>query len=98
MPKVDVLKEVKNYDGSVAVDSAKKPLTYRTVLVNALNYESQNRKLTPEQKVRAYQLSTQIMDSSMVDLKSEDIVMIKEGLSQGFGVLVYGQVVAELEK
>lgn len=88
-----VLKDYENKD----IVTEDKPFTVRTVLLNALQYQSQELAPSAEQSVRAYMLGMEVATKPEVELKSEDIVYIKARLLKLYTPLVFGQMVALLE-
>lgn len=75
-----------------------KVITLRTSLIACLNNNTDKKKLTLEQSLRYYDLSIEIMKNEEVDLKTEDIVFIKNKMIE----LVYppkliGQIVAIID-
>lgn len=87
---------LKDYEGKDIV-AEEKPFTVRTVLLNALQYQSQELAPSAEQSVRAYILSTEIATKPEVELKSDDVVYIKARLLKIYSPLVFGQMVSMLE-
>lgn len=102
MAKINVTQKIKDYRGKniSSGENPKESLLLREVLLNALNYEDRSNdelKATPAEKVRAYDVSLQVMNNKTVDLKSEDIVFIKTRLAETYKPLVFGQAIKMLE-
>ena len=87
---------LKDYEGKDII-TEDKPFTVRTVLLNALQYQSQELAPSAEQSVRAYSLSMAVANTPQVQLKSDDIVYIKARLLKLYTPLVFGQMVELLE-
>ena len=95
--KVNVTQKLKDYEGNPLKSEDGKKVLLRTILVNCLNYQDQEVKLTAEQKMRAYELSLKAMNNDEVNLKAEDVVAIKKGLDKASNALIYAQVAKVLE-
>lgn len=101
--KLKVTTEITDYKNEV-IKRGDTPVLVRDVIIDALNYENANpqagktRVLNAKQKVRAFEISLSVMNNDVVELESEDIVMIKEGLALTHSALVFGQVSSLLEQ
>jgi hypothetical protein len=87
---------LKDFEGKDII-TEDKPFTVRTVLLNALQYQSQELAPSAEQSVRAYILGSGVAQLPEVQLKSDDIVYIKARLLKLYTPLVFGQMVELLE-
>lgn len=99
--KIKTTLELVDFEGkTMKVNNS--PVLLRTILINGATYENSGnkempiRKLSSEEKIKAYCLGRRIMEKDEVDLTTDEIVFIKKGL-QAASALVYGQVVDILE-
>lgn len=90
--KINVAQQLKEITGKPAKDGEGKEILIRTPLTNALLMrDSQILKSTAEEKVRAFDLATEIAKNDEVDVTGKDIVFIEKRL-EPMGALVYGQI------
>ena len=87
---------LKNYDGN-PIKAGEKDADLKTVIINCLNFEHDKLKATAEQKIRAYLLSMDFTRDNQVELKSEDIVFIKDRMLIVYSAVIFGQVMGLLE-
>ncbi len=95
---VKVNQVLKDYEEKPLKEGMKE-VNLKSILVNTLNYISQNpnEKSTIEDKLKAYKLSIQIMSKDEVDFALEDLVLIKKNLNLMYTPLIVGQVTIMIE-
>lgn len=96
--KINFNQKLKTLDGKEVKDNDGKPLTLGSVSVNALLSNIPNEKVDGKEKVRRYELAKTLNRGGSIDVKSEDIVKIKELISQAYTTLIVGQTHELLEK
>jgi len=96
--KIKLTSEILNYDNKPILDEEKKPITYRSIFITALNAQIKSEELKPEQKFKMFSLSVKIYEADEVDLNVEDLVLIKERVGLIFTPIIYGRVNELLEK
>jgi hypothetical protein len=97
--KVDFSQQIKGLDGVALKGEDGKELTLATVCTNAVlaNFQDEA-NLSGEEKVKRYDLALAIYSSTEpLDLKSEDVALIKKLVAKMFGALVVGQAFRMLE-
>jgi len=91
--KIDFNIELKTLKGETLKDSEKNNITLKTVTINCLLGESNDDKmLSGEKKLEKYLLAEKIYTSeSEIDIKSDEISMIKKIISENYPPLISGQ-------
>ncbi len=88
--------EIRTIDGEPVKDGTEKALTAKSVAVNALLSQVEEEKgLTGEDKANRYKLAMSIhgtKEGESVNLKSEEIALIKKTVGQIYLPLVVGQM------
>ena len=98
--QVDFSKEFKQFDGKIIIETQENPVafTLRTASINGLMFKGENEKLSGEEQMKRFDLSTLIYASTEpVDLASEQVVLIKEQIAKIYSPLIVGQVWKMLE-
>lgn len=90
--KINLNTTLKNLKNEQIVDKDSNPITIRGLLIDAVGFENENRRLTGLEKVKAYTLAMNMTQNDEVNLTPEDIVFIKQGSEQLHTYLVYGQL------
>lgn len=70
----------------------------KDVCINALMANIEGDKIDGLEKMKRYLLATKIQKANELDLKSEEIVKLKELIGKVYGVLIVGQAYEMLEK
>jgi hypothetical protein len=94
--KINVNEAFKNLAGAdltvPSEDGTLKTLNIKDVCVTALLTETPGVTLTPEHKVKRFSLSEAIYKAEKeVELKVEDVVLLKELVGNNYGPLIVGQ-------
>ena len=98
--QVDFSKEFKQFDGTVIPESQANPVpfTLKTASVNGLMFKGEQEKLSGEEQMKRFDLSTLIYASTEpVDLASEQVVLIKEQIAKIYTPIIVGQAWKMLE-
>lgn len=91
--KVNLSTPILDHKGQPAVDEQEKQISAKDVIVQAILMGGRAENKSEEEKYKQYVLLTSISESSgEVDLKAEDIVMIKKLVNEVYPALVYGRV------
>lgn len=95
--KVQVSKLLKDFDGE-SVKIQDRDLFLKDVLIKALSMPEQ--KMDYNEMLKRYLLAQKIQDASdEIELKSEDIVLLKKQIGNaGYSPMIGGQAINELEK
>lgn len=93
---IDVDIELKTLDGGPVVD-ASGPVTVRSVAVNALLANYPDEHPTGEEKLRRYQIARAVHAGGKVELRVEDVALIKLLVGKAYSPLVVGPVFEALE-
>lgn len=72
-------------------------LTLGKVCVGALMSFNPESRISGEEKVKRYDLALRIYKGGIIDVTSEEIVLMKKRVGEGFAVIVVGQVLKMLE-
>lgn len=90
---------IKNFDADLKmidgtpVKEGEVALKMKTSVVNSLlGFFPDEQNLTGEEKVKRYELASKIYAGGDIDLKPEEIVLIKKLVGKGAPTLVVGQV------
>lgn len=90
--------EIEDMDGQPMPDSVKedaKNFTLKTACVNALYAQFEDEKgLSGEEKIKRYNLAEKIYaakDKEEVDLKAEEITLLKNLIGKAYGALIVGR-------
>lgn len=98
--KVDFTKAFQTIEGEPLYEADnKKALTLKKVAIESLLavFEDE-RNLSGEEKVKRYELALKISGNEIVDLKAEDIALIKKLITKGYSSLVVGQAWKMIEE
>jgi len=104
--KIKLTQSLKNIDGKELhkeivengkVVELKALFQLKDVCVNALMTNTEE-KIEGQEKMRRYLLATKIQKANELDLKSEEIVLLKKVIGEMYGVLVVGQSFEMLEQ
>jgi len=99
--KIQLNQELKDLKGNVLEEGEKKEaITLKSICVNALLSplgEKKGEEPDGTEKMRRFCLAEKIEKANEIDLKSEDIVKIKNIVGQGFNTIIVGQVFKMLE-
>ena len=91
--KINLLTEVANLDGTPIPEGANgKPMTLRSVFCSALVGQKQGEVISGIEKVRRYNLATQIFSNDKIDLGIDDIKLLRDLVADGYIPLIVGQV------
>lgn len=102
--KVDFTKKIVDIEGSPLFDETiengkvkrlNKFLDLRTIAVRALL--SHEEKITGEDKMKRFLLAMKIQNIDVLDLKTDEIVLVKKMVNENFSVLVAAQSCLLLE-
>jgi len=96
--KIDFTKQLKDLDGKTIVEKDG-AITLKSICINSLmaNYQDE-KNLSGEEKFKRYELAMKISENGKdVDLKAEDISLIKQLVGKAFTPLVVGQTYKMLE-
>jgi hypothetical protein len=96
--KVQVNKKLKNLDGSPIVelkDKKEVAIKIKEILVNSLLVPKE--KESGVEKVKKYELAKRIHGGTVVDLKPEEIVLLKDSVGSSYAPLIVGQVFEMLD-
>ncbi len=89
---VDFVRPLRSYDGSPLIDSDPKmkgaPILLRQVCCNALTALIQGEVLTGEEKLHRWKLAERIHKEARLDLKVEEIALLKKLIDQVYPILV----------
>lgn len=94
--------EVLDYEGNPIPVRDGENLTWRKVAVDALNTpgmrpDGQQEVMTPEDKSKAFEISTKIFKTKEVKLTSDQVSMLKKRIGETWGSLVFGRACEFLE-
>lgn len=96
--KVNLAYKFKTLDGKVIKDPEGKEFTLSVVVQNALLGMYNDEKIDGNEKAKRYMLSVKVYEAKdVIDLKSEDIALIKELIGKTGAPLVVGQAYEVLE-
>lgn len=77
---------------------SKNEFQLKDVCVNALMANVDEEKIDGNEKMKRYLLATKIQKANELDLKSEEIVKLKEQIGKVYGTMIVGQAYQMLEK
>lgn len=93
--QLDTTTPLQNFDGSDLIEGG---LTARTACTNALlGHHPDDERVSGEKKYARFKLACRINDSASVELKAEDVVMLKEMIARSYTPLVVGLMYDLLE-
>lgn len=94
--KIDLNTELTNLDGTpipeASADGKTNPTTLKSVFCNVLTQQKQGETVTGIEKVRRYNLATQIYTSAEIDLGVDDTKLLRDLVADGYIALISGQV------
>ena len=84
---------VRNADGRIIVPAEIEMLTFRTVIENAINLQTEAQPLTAEKKLRAFQIGVKLNAKRLAEyeLTVDQIVFVKERVGTFYSPVVYGR-------
>ncbi len=96
--KIKTNQAFKTLDGQPLENEDKKEITLGLISINALlgSYPDE-KNLAGTEKVSRYKLAVKLSNKEVVDLESEDIVLLKKLIAKGFNPLIVGQAFDLLE-
>lgn len=100
--KIKLSQPLKDFKGETIKRNGE-DLVLRDVLVGGLLCEFDStgkqrlRDVTPAEKIRIWEIGPLLTNEEEVELKSDDLVFIKEGIDKLYNGLIYGQVVEMIE-
>ncbi len=97
---IDFEQTMKTLNGEEIKESEKKdsvPLTLKSVCINALLSEIDREKTSGEDKVERYELAKKIHEGGTIELKTEQVVLIKERIGKFYLPLLVGGAFEMLE-
>jgi hypothetical protein len=93
--KIKIDQSIKNFDGHVIEigEKEKTVFTFRTVIENTLNSQSESHPLTSEKKLQAFQIGVKLFSKKLpeYDLTVDQISFIKERIGLFYGPVIYGR-------
>lgn len=92
--KGEEIKNEKIENGKVV--ESKESFLLKDACVNAL-LANDDEKIEGTEKMKRYLLASKIQQANELDLKSEEIVKLKEAVGKAYGALIVGQVYQLLE-
>ena len=104
--KINIFQTIDDFKGNPVVNEKGKALTLRDVIVLSINNIPQGTKLDESQKLDLFNIGLKMYGSKdpkegdpvePINFTSEEIVLIKERVSDIYGPLVYGRVYQILE-
>ena len=100
MPKINVNIQLKDFDGTDLTEGqgpAKKNITCKSVLINALCAPIQGENVDGTEKYKRYKLADKINKNDEAQLSAEDIVLLKMVVGKLYFPLIVGQIYDLLE-
>ena len=101
--KIDMDYGFKTIDGKeIKAEDASSSLNLGMVCINSLlmtlkDDRGQPENLSGKEKLKMYDLSMKMKDGGMIDLTTEEIVLIKDRVGKAYNVLIVGQAFKILE-
>ena len=96
--KINVNQELKTFGNETLKDGEGNVFTLKGICATVLLGQPQNEKATGEEKMKRYDLAKKIWTAEgEVDLKAEDISLLKKLVGESYLPLIVGQVWAMLE-
>jgi hypothetical protein len=94
MPKINMNTPIKNMSGNIIKDENNKELLIRNVLTTSLlSVQKNDENIDGKKKYEMYKLANKIDEAKdVIDLESEDIILLKERVSKSYLTYVMGQV------
>lgn len=86
------------YNGDVITDQNGNEITIREAIVNALNYVTQDSKITPEDKQRIFDISIKLYLKEELDFSVDERAFILKMAGENLIPLVYGRLKEILDK
>lgn len=96
--RIDVRQNILDYEGKPLPGRDGKPEVLRTIISTALNGVLEGETMTPEDKSKAYELTTKIYARKEVDLTLDERKFIRDRVGLLYGALVFGRVSDILEQ
>ncbi len=87
---------IKNFDGTEVLDAGK-PIQLKSFIVNALTAEFTDERVTGDEKLRRFKLAEAVYKGGDIELKIEDMSLIKDLVGKAYSALIVGQVYQVLE-
>lgn len=96
--KIDFTKKFTNFDGKPLTDqSSNKELTLGEICVEALLAVDNKEVLDGVEKVRRYDLASEIHKGKKESLSAEEVVLLKELVGKYFTTIIVGQALPLLD-
>lgn len=91
--KIKIDQPIKNFDGSDLEPEKGKALTYRKVIENAINLQSEAQPLTAEKKLKGFQIGIKLNAKKLeaYDLTVDQVGFIKERVGLFYTPIIYGR-------
>jgi len=101
--KINLTHKLVSIDGVELKDKDNKPLLLKTILINVLLEPSQSKDITGENKLKRYNLASDIQAASLASgkyivLSIDDTKLLKDLVGKLYPPLIVGQVWNVLEK
>lgn len=87
---------IKNLEGE-ALKNGEKEFTVAQACVNALLADYQEDKINGEEKLKRFVFAKKINQDETIELKSEDVTLIKSLIAKAYNALIVGSVYEVLE-
>ncbi len=84
--------EIKNLDGTSIPQEKGKVTTLKYVFCNILSGQIQEKVISGEEKVRRYNLATEIYRNTEIELGVSDIKLLMDLVAEGYVPLISGQI------
>lgn len=85
--KIKLNQKIKGYDGK-EIEGA----TLKELLVNSISFESQERKLNSDEKMRAFRFGLAVEEKDEMTITTEMKEQILKGAEKAYPALVYGRI------
>lgn len=97
--KYDLLATLKFLDGTAIPDAdTKAPATVQKMLVLALLNANPQKYTTPDQKYKIWKLAQYINSHEEIEFAAEEVVLLKQVVSDMYPVVVVGPIIDFLEQ
>ena len=98
--RVKLNKPILEYDGSKIYTDPPintKIFDVRQAIINAINFNGQDKPLIAEEKAKIYDISTRIYEKNEMDLSVDDLAFIKDKALYAHLPVVYGRLCDEID-
>jgi len=97
--KINLTHKLKTIDGDELKDQNNKPLLLKAILINALLEPTQSKDITGEEKLKRYNLASDIQAATKyIVLNIDDTKLLKDLVGKVYTPLIVGQAWNVLEK